>query len=96
MAVARCRNRGPARSRGRIVSPVCWRTSRSAPSTVAIRPASTSRAIATIDLRGAVTRTRLIVFQRSCNSSHAHTVKIVVPGTAGRLRVDLDAIAVMK
>ena len=61
-----------------------------------IRPASTSKAIATIDLRGAVTRTRLIVFQRSCNSSHAHTVKIVVPGTAGRLRVDLDAIAVMK
>jgi subtilisin family serine protease len=49
----------------------------------------------TVDLSGTV-RYRSIVWQRHWTTAARHTVSFVVVGTAGRPRVDLDAIAVVR
>ena len=47
--------------------------------------------IQTVNLNAASTLTRRIVFTRSWSSAGAHKVKVVVLGTAGHPRVDVDA-----
>ncbi len=49
----------------------------------------------TVDLYGSV-RYRVVVWQRTWSTVGTHTVKWVVVGTAGRPRVDIDAIAVVR
>jgi hypothetical protein len=51
---------------------------------------------ATIDTKGASTTYRQIVFSKAWTSYGAHTIKIVVAGTAGRPRVDVDAFEVLR
>jgi hypothetical protein len=51
---------------------------------------------ATVDTYAATWTTRAIVFSRAWSSSATHTLKLVVVGTAGRPRVDLDALAVVR
>jgi hypothetical protein len=52
--------------------------------------------VATIDLWSATTRYRPVVWQRSWTTSASRTVRIVVVGTAGRPRVDLDALVTLR
>ncbi len=51
--------------------------------------------VATIDTHRTTSSSRVIVATGWWSSSGAHTVKIVVVGTSGHARIDLDAIAVM-
>jgi hypothetical protein len=51
---------------------------------------------ATIDTVAASTTYRQIVFSKSWTSYGAHTIQIVVVGTAGRPQVDLDAFEVVR
>ena len=51
---------------------------------------------ATVDLHAPTTRYRVIAWQRTWTSSGTHTVRLVVAGTPGHPRVDLDAFAVLK
>ena len=51
---------------------------------------------ATVSLTAATTKTRVIAWQGSVVGAGAHTVKLVVVGTAGHPRVDLDAFAVLR
>lgn len=50
----------------------------------------------TIDTYSASTTYRRIVFSRSWSSYGSHVIKLVVVGTAGRPRVDLDAFEVIR
>ena len=50
------------------------------------------RRVATVDLYAAKVRHRQVVFRRSWPNPGAHRVEIEVLGTAGRPRVDVDAI----
>jgi hypothetical protein len=50
--------------------------------------------LATVDLRSSTTRYRVIAWQGHWSTYATRTIKIVVSGTAGRPRVDLDAFAV--
>ena len=52
-------------------------------------------AAATVDLRG-TTLYRAIVWQKSWSASGTHTIRLVVLGTVGRPRVDVDAFVVLK
>jgi hypothetical protein len=54
------------------------------------------RYVKTIDLRASSARARRIVFARRWETAAPHTVKVVVVGTAGRPRVDLDAFLVVR
>lgn len=54
------------------------------------------RHVATIDLRAATTRYRTVVWSRSWSTSARHTVRVVVLGTSGRPRVDVDAFVVVR
>lgn len=50
----------------------------------------------TIDTYAAATSYRRVVFSKSWASYGSHTIKLVVVGTAGRPRVDLDAFEVIR
>ncbi len=54
------------------------------------------RYVKTIDLQASSARARRIVFARRWETAAPHTVKVVVVGTAGRPRVDLDAFLVVR
>ncbi len=51
--------------------------------------------VATIDLRRSSRLTRSVVWQRTWATKAKRTIRIVVVGTAGRPRIDLDAFAVL-
>jgi len=51
---------------------------------------------ATVDCYAATTAYRVQAWQKTWTTSGTHTVKLVVVGTAGRPRVDLDAFAVLR
>ncbi|HUF85256.1 MAG TPA: N-acetylmuramoyl-L-alanine amidase [Acidimicrobiia bacterium] len=51
---------------------------------------------ATIDLYAPTLTTRYVAFSRTWSSAGKHTIRIVVVGTAGRPRVDLDAFEVIR
>ena len=55
-----------------------------------------SAAYTTIDTYAATTAYGVQVWSQTFATSGPHTVKVVVVGTAGRPRVDLDAISVVK
>jgi hypothetical protein len=50
----------------------------------------------TIDTYAADWSARQVVWSRTWAGSGSHTVKLVVVGTAGRPRVDLDAFLVLR
>jgi hypothetical protein len=52
--------------------------------------------VGTVDLRAAATQTRRQVFSYAWPTSGAHTLRIVVAGTAGRPRVEVDAFVVFR
>jgi hypothetical protein len=52
--------------------------------------------VATIDLRSSTTKYRVLAWQKSWPTPATRTVKLVVVGTGGRPRIDLDAFAVLK
>jgi hypothetical protein len=52
--------------------------------------------VATVDCRSSTTQYRSVVWQRRWTSSGTHTIKLVVVGTSGRPRFDLDAIEVLR
>jgi hypothetical protein len=52
--------------------------------------------ITTLDLYRASTAFRQVIWSRSWSGSASHTIKLVVVGTAGRPRVDLDAFLVLR
>jgi archaellin len=52
--------------------------------------------VATINLHATSLHYRRIVFAKSWVTSGTHTIRIVVSGTAGHARVDLDALVVIR
>ena len=50
----------------------------------------------TISLHRASAQSQVVVFARSWPTKAAHTVKLVVVGTAGHPRVDVDAFVVIR
>lgn len=52
--------------------------------------------VATVDTYAATTTRKLVIWQRSWATAGAHTLKLVVVGTAGRPRVDLDALVALR
>jgi hypothetical protein len=52
--------------------------------------------VSTIDLRRSVARNRVVLFSRSWSTPGTHTVKVVVVGTSGRPRIDIDGFAVIR
>ncbi|HET7182547.1 MAG TPA: glycosyl hydrolase family 18 protein, partial [Candidatus Limnocylindrales bacterium] len=52
--------------------------------------------VQTIDCGSAITRFRYVAFAKAWASSGFHTIRIVVAGTAGRPRVDVDALEVLR
>ena len=50
----------------------------------------------TVDLYAPTTQYRVVAWQRTWSSTATRTVRLVVAGTPGRPRVDLDAFAVLK
>ena len=52
--------------------------------------------VSTLDLHAATTTYRRVAFSKSWASSGNHTLRIVVVGTAGRPRVDVDAFEVVR
>ncbi len=52
--------------------------------------------VQTIDLRRSATQSRVVIFSRSWPTTAAHTIKLVVVGTAGRPRVEIDAFAILR
>jgi hypothetical protein len=52
--------------------------------------------LTTVDLRSSSTRYRALVWQRAWSTSATRTIKLVVVGTSGRPRVDLDAFVTLK
>ncbi len=52
--------------------------------------------VTTVDLRGSSTQYRAVAWQSTWSTSATRTVKLVVVGTSGRPRVDLDAFVVVK
>ena len=48
-------------------------------------------AATTVNLRSSIGRSRSIVFARNWLTNGTHTITIVVVGTAGHPRVDIDA-----
>jgi hypothetical protein len=51
---------------------------------------------ATIDLYRSTLRTRAVVFSKSWTTVAPHTVRVVVVGTSGRPRVDIDGFAILR
>ena len=54
------------------------------------------RFISTVNLYSLSTSARRIVFARTWSTSGPHTIKVIVRGTAGHPRVDLDAFIVLR
>jgi hypothetical protein len=54
------------------------------------------RLIATVNLYSATPVVRRIVFARHWSSARTHTIRVIVLGTAGHPRVDLDAFIVLR
>ena len=54
------------------------------------------RLVRTLDLRASSTSTRYIAWQVSSATAVKRTIKLVVVGTPGRPRVDLDALVVIR
>jgi subtilisin family serine protease len=52
--------------------------------------------VQTISLRSSSTSSRIVVFAAAWSANAAHTLKVVVAGTAGHPRVDLDGFAVLR
>jgi subtilisin family serine protease len=52
--------------------------------------------VSTIDLRRSVARNRVVLFSRSWPTPGTHTVKVVVVGTSGRPRVDIDGFVALR
>jgi hypothetical protein len=52
--------------------------------------------VTTIDLWAASNTYRVVAYQKTWSSKATRTIKVVVSGTSGRPRVDLDAFAVLK
>jgi hypothetical protein len=52
--------------------------------------------VATIDLQAATVRERRVAWSIRWNTLGSHTISVVVAGTAGRPRVDLDAFVVLR
>jgi hypothetical protein len=52
--------------------------------------------VVTVDPYSATTAYRSVVWTKTWASAGTHTVKIVVVGTSGRPRLDIDAMAVIK
>ena len=50
----------------------------------------------TISLYRSATVNRVVVFGKTWTTSGTHTVKLVLVGTAGRPRVDIDAFAILQ
>jgi len=51
--------------------------------------------VTTIDLSSASAVYKRLVYQRTWSTKSTHTIKLVVVGTSGRPRVDMDALAVL-
>ena len=52
--------------------------------------------VQTIDFYRSTSRAKVVVFSRSWPSPGVHSVKLIVSGTSGRPRVDIDAFAVIR
>ncbi len=52
--------------------------------------------VATVNLRSSATQHRRVVWSRTWSTRATHTVKLVVVGTRGHPRVDIDAFAVLR
>lgn len=52
--------------------------------------------IQTIDFYRSTSRARVVVFSRSWSTPGVHSVKLIVSGTSGRPRVDIDAFPVIR
>jgi hypothetical protein len=52
--------------------------------------------ISTINLYSPSVVARRVVFSRSVSAGHTHTIKVIVVGTAGHPRVDVDAFLVLR
>jgi subtilisin family serine protease len=52
--------------------------------------------VRTVDFHRTTTRSRVVVFQRSWATSGTHTIKVVVVGTAGHPKVEVDAFPVLR
>jgi spore germination protein YaaH len=52
--------------------------------------------VATVDLHAAATAYRRVAFATSWSASGTHTLRIIVVGTAGRPRVDVDAFEIVR
>ncbi len=50
----------------------------------------------TIDLRSTTAKSRVVLFSRSWSTPGTHSVRLVVVGTSGRPRVDVDGFAVIR
>jgi hypothetical protein len=74
---------------------VAW-TSLLAPSRGSANVYVDGRLISTVNLYSLSTTARRIVFARTWTTSGTHTIKVIVRGTAGHPRVDLDAFFVLR
>ena len=52
--------------------------------------------VRTLDLKASTTRYRAVAWSWGWTTSGAHTVRLVVVGTKGRPRVEVDAFAVVR
>ena len=52
--------------------------------------------VSTIDLYRSTAQSRVVLFSRAWTTVAPHTVRVVVAGTAGRPRVDIDGFAVLR
>jgi hypothetical protein len=52
--------------------------------------------VQTIDLYRSTARSKVVLFSRSWSTPGVHTVKLIVSGTSGRPRVDIDAFPVIR
>jgi hypothetical protein len=52
--------------------------------------------VSTIDLYRSTSQSRVVLFSRAWSTVATHTVRVVVLGTAGRPRVDIDGFAIVR
>ena len=74
---------------------IAWVTTL-APNRGAARVYVDGKLVATIDLASATTTFGRVAFARTWSTSGFHTIRIVVVGTAGHPRVDVDALEVLR
>ena len=74
---------------------VAWVTHK-APDRGAVRVYVDGRYVATVDTRAGSPSARFVAFSRSWSRVGTHSLRLVVVGTAGRPRVDLDAVEVLR